>query len=358
MVLLNVFAISLLTLLVPTAFVGLPGTTQAITNAFAQQTTSSSNSSSFILYYGLTDSSSLSRILAAHPSFVILNVTGTYANDAIAELHKNGIRAIGSVGVNYENMTIQSAISQTQKELQAGADGIFVDQTQSHSDGYLTQLHSAIKSYGSDKTVICNPGMIHVNENLTSTCDIISFEHEWPAATSLSWLSKYGPERFMGFNSDAGAKVGQPIGDAQKNLQVAHGMGIQYQYTTHDFVSLPPWLNLYKSGNSSAENVPPATAQVKFVSPHNSTIVAKVYPTNTTLYNGSTPATVRVPLNTTIEITWFNEKNHNYTSSSISGGNLANQTFDLALGNPQWGGMQRFHVTSDQLTYTDTADYS
>src|SRR5918911_1022771 len=330
---------------------------------------------SFVLYYGIVDSSSLVKILEVHPSFVILNVTAGQSSDAIAELHKKGIKAVGSLGINYGKVDLKQAIADVDNFIaKYEVDGIFIDQVNPSADQYLDEIHDQIKRYGEDKMAICNPGMVFIKENLMRDCDILSFEHEWRMAGSIEWFNNFPASRYMGFNSNAGAKVGGAVGDPTKNLADAHNMGIQYQYTTYDFTMLPSWLDLYKNGESinqqqsitgaltsknPIQSNTTAFTDIQFSTEEpiafDAHITVKKYSSNETLYTGITPATVRIPVNTTIEVTWLNPPGSTYANSFVSG---AIKTFDLTLGKPIWGGIERFYVpfSSNNLTMTDFKD--
>jgi spherulation-specific family 4 protein len=319
---------------------------------------SQTTSDSFVLYYGIVDSSSLVKLIQTHPSFAILNTTDGQSNDAIAELHKNGIKVMGALGIDYNKVSQEKAISDIDNYIgKYKVDGVFIDQVNPSADSYLSRLHDEIKSYGKDKTVICNPGMTYIKENLMKYCDILSFEHEWRNASSLDWFNNYAASRYMGFNSIAGAVVGGAVGDPQKNLADAHSMGIQYQYTAENFFTLPGWLYLYGNGetsgpqNTEANTTTTTNVTMKFSTADSAAsafVTVKEYATNRTLYAGITPATVTIPVNETIEAIWLNptvsDNNMTYADSSVTGGI---KTFDLPLGSPIWGGMERFHVLLD-----------
>ncbi len=341
-----------------------------IMQAYAQQNDSAganasqTSSDSFILYYGIIDSSSLVKLIQTHPSFIIMNATNGQANDAIAELHKNGIKVMGAIGINYDKLPLERAIANVDDFIgKYHVDGIFIDEVNPSTDSYLSRLHDEIKSYGEDKIVICNPGMTDIKENLMKDCNIMSFEHEWRNAGSLDWFNNYPASRYMGFNSIAGAVVGGAVGDPQKNLADAHNMGIQYQYTAETFFTLPKWLYLYGNGETSnAQNTgvgSPANVTMQF-STADSTVPAfvtvKDYATNQTLYAGITPAMVKIPVNKTIEAIWLNPATNNvtYADSSVTG---AIKTFDQALGTPVWGGLERFHVPLSNYDNSATSDF-
>lgn len=342
-----------------------------IIQAYGQQSNASgandsqTMSDSFVLYYGIADSSSLVKLIQTHPSFVIMNTTDGQSNDAIAELHKNGIKVMGALGIDYNKVSLEKLIRDIDDYIgKYNVDGVFIDQVNPSADSYLSRLHDEIKKYGEDKTVICNPGMTYIKEDLMKYCDILSFEHEWRNAGSLDWFNNYPASRYMGFNSIAGAVVGGAVGDPQKNLADAHNMGIQYQYTADNFFTLPGWLYLYGNGETSIpQNIEENTTNVtmKFSTTDSAAsafVTVKEYATNKTLYAGITPAAVTIPVNETIEAIWLNpvvsDNNMTYSDSSVTG---AIKTFDLPLGSPVWGGMERFHIPFDNYDNSTTSNF-
>jgi hypothetical protein len=310
------------------------------------------------------DSSSLVSILKTHPTFVVMNTSGDTTTDPLPILHENGIKVIGALGINYEKVNLDVALNKADEFLKKGVDGIFVDESPPHSSDYLASLYNNIKSYGNDKIVICNPGMIYIEESLMSNCDILSFEHEWRSADSIPWFHKYPASRYMGFNSDFGSRVGGATGDAQKNLMDAHAIGVQYQYTSHDFITIPPWIGIYNDGiggglaNYNQNQM--RTVQVQFnpISQNitGSEIVVKIYATNTTLYAGENATMINIPIGTPIEVTWTAPPGQSYAGASIPG---AIETFSVSYGEPAWRGVQRFHIPTDSNadSYADTAVY-
>lgn len=330
-------------------------------NAYGQV---QSDNSSFVLYYGVMDSSSLVSILKTHPTFVVMNMSDDTTIDPLPILHENGIKAIGAFGINYEKVSLDTALGKADEFLKKGADGIFIDESPPQGSAYLASLYKEIKSHGNDKIVICNPGMIYIKESLMSSCDILSLEHEWRSADSIPWFHKYPSSRYMGFNSDFGSRVGGATGDAQKNLMDAHTIGVQYQYTSHDFISIPPWIRIYNDGNgvglanNNQRQMRTVDVQFNAVSQNitGSEVVVKIYATNTTLYAGEKPAIVKVPVDTVIEATWTAPPGQSYAGASIPG---AIETFSVSYGDPAWRGVQRFHIpaNSNADSYIDTAIY-
>jgi spherulation-specific family 4 protein len=195
---------------------------------------------SAILYYGPMDSSATSRIASAHPSLAIINTDSDgITADGIRQLHDAGTKIIGYMTIGYEGVSLSDAISHAKSILENGADGIFVDNTNPSGDSYMSQLYSAAKDNGG--IVISNPGMTAIDKSIMSTCDIVSFEHQWRSAGQISWLHEYSPDRYLGLNSNDGSGVGDPA----QNLADAHSMGIAYQYSTPEFTILPSWIDIY-----------------------------------------------------------------------------------------------------------------
>lgn len=206
---------------------------------------------SAILYYGPMDSSATGRIASVHPSIAILNTdTDGITADGIRQLHDAGTKIIGYMTIGYEGVSLSDAISHAKSILSNGADGIFVDNTNPSGDSYMSQLYSAAKDSGG--MVISNPGTASLDESIMSTCDIVSFEHQWTSAEGISWLHNYGPSRYLGLSSNDGYGVGDP----SQNLADAHRIGIAYQYSTPQFTILPDWIGIYSSDGVSAISKP------------------------------------------------------------------------------------------------------
>ncbi len=274
-----------------------------------------SGMSSAILYYGPMDSSAVGRIASVHPSIAIINSdTSGISSSGVSQLHSAGTKIIGYMSIGYNGVPLSDAISHAKSILGSGADGVFVDNSNPSGDSYLSQLYSAVK--GSGGIVICNPGMVYLDESVMSTCDIVSFEHQWRSAGQISWLHNYPATRYLGLNSNGGSGVGDP----SQNLADAHSMGISYQYSTTEFTTLPDWIGIYSSNGASA------TAE--------STLKDPTPPSDTTMQTATTShATITVttvdpsgsPINGYYTTLWQNgkqiESGYSPASFSVTSGN-------------------------------------
>ncbi|HEX7033228.1 MAG TPA: spherulation-specific family 4 protein [Nitrososphaera sp.] len=87
-----------------------------------------------------------------------------------------------------------------------GADGVFLDEVAMlHSDRQVNlyrEIYDHVKSFGSDRIVIANPGSKLVSEKVMTASDIVSFKHQWRLAPYIGWLSGYPATRFMGISSN------------------------------------------------------------------------------------------------------------------------------------------------------------
>jgi hypothetical protein len=121
-----------------------------------------------------------------------------------------------------------------------------------HSDwqvDHYKEIYDYTKSFGSERTVIANPGSILVNEKVMSVSDIVSFEHQWRLASHIDWFSKYPATRFMGISSNDIANVmGYKVDEeaaARDTIEAWQG-GIGYHFSASTYTTLAPWFEEYQ----------------------------------------------------------------------------------------------------------------
>lgn len=217
----------------------------------------------FVIYYGwYSDSkgelgSEIERIIGARPEFVIspyytstgqLNLTP----QVIEKFHAAGVKVLVYVATASGNRELDGVVKEIKTGLDSGVDGVFLDEVGTlHSDwqvDHYKAIYNYVKSFGSERTVIANPGSILVNEKVMLVSDIVSFEHQWRLASHIDWFSKYPATRFMGISSNDIADVmGYKVDEessARDSIEAWQG-GIGYHFSTNSYTTLAPWFEEY-----------------------------------------------------------------------------------------------------------------
>lgn len=217
----------------------------------------------FVIYYGwYTDSRgelgpAIDRIIAVRPEFVISpyhTSTGrvNLVPEAIEKFHDAGVRVIVYIATGNAEKELEVVLQEIKTGLDAGADGVMLDEVAMLHSGwqveYYREIYDYVKSFGSEKVVIANPGSIRVNEKVMSMSDIVSFEHQWRLASQIDWFSEYSPTRFMGISSNDIANVmGYEVDEesAPRDSIEAWQAGIGYHFSTNTYTTLAPWFEEY-----------------------------------------------------------------------------------------------------------------
>jgi hypothetical protein len=217
----------------------------------------------FVIYYGwYTDSRdelgpAIDRIIAVRPEFVISpyhTSTGrvNLTPEAIEKFHDAGVKVIVYVATGNAGKELDVVLQEIRTGLDAGADGVMLDEVAMlHSDwqvDYYKEIYNYVKSFGSERAVIANPGSIRVNEKVMSVSDIVSFEHQWRLASHIDWFSKYPATRFMGISSNDIANVmGYEVDEesAVRDSVEAWQASIGYHFSTNTYTALAPWFEEY-----------------------------------------------------------------------------------------------------------------
>jgi len=218
----------------------------------------------FVVYYGWYSNGKgellpeIERIIAAQPEFV---VSPYHTSDGrinlsprvIGRLHEAGVKILAYVTTANGNRDLGDVLREIRIGLEADTDGIFLDEVSMlQSDrqvNYFREIYYDVKSFGSDRIVITNPGSILVNEKVMAVSDIVSFEHQWRLAPHIDWFSRYPATRFMGISSNdiedvMGYRVDGNV--AARDTIEAWQRGIGYHYSTNTYTTLAPWFEEYQ----------------------------------------------------------------------------------------------------------------
>lgn len=218
----------------------------------------------FVIYYGWYSDhggelgSEIERIIAAKPEFVISpyhTSTGqvNLQSEVMDRFHDAGVKVLVYIATGNGNRELDGVLEEIKTGLDSGADGVMLDEVAMlHSDrqvDYYKEIYDYTKSFGTERTVIANPGSILVNEKVMSVSDIVSFEHQWRLASHIDWFSKYPATRFMGISSNdiadvMGYKVDEEAA-ARDTIEAWQG-GIGYHFSTNTYTTLAPWFEEYQ----------------------------------------------------------------------------------------------------------------
>ncbi len=231
----------------------------------------------YILYYGDFTDGITKAIIAVKPTFLVTNY---YAMDRQTrqEFVDNHIPVIAYLPTHWTDRSLGNTLDEARNLLKDGADGIFVDESATMSNGwelwYYAQIYKAIKEFNKDAVVVINPGTASISEKSMLVADIICFEHEWRNIKNLNWASNYPGWRFMGISSNEFDNVMGYHVDANTALQdlvEARKMNIAYHYSTDHYLQLPSWLYIYGGPGYSLPlvseyhdlNLPPASRPIQ-----------------------------------------------------------------------------------------------
>lgn len=219
----------------------------------------------FVIYYGWYYNQDgrlghdIDRIIEAKPEFII-SPYYTSAGEVnlrpkvMEKFHDNGIKVLTYVATGDTDRNLMNVLAEIKAGFDSGADGIMVDEVSIlHTQfelNYYKKIYDYVKSFGSDKIVVANPGSVLVSEEVMSISDIVSFEHQWRLAPSIDWFSKYPSTRFMGVSSnDIENVMGYAVSEnnAVADTMDAWQAGIGYHFSTDSYTELPAWFGDYES---------------------------------------------------------------------------------------------------------------
>lgn len=226
----------------------------------------------YVIYYGplvKTDgkiSDQAQRILDAKPRLALVvyssqddkdNATST----VIKQFREAGIKVLTYTWTKYGVRSLEDVKKDIYSQLNAGADGIFVDEvtnvTGTRDFAYYSSIYHTVKDYNQTRIVVMNPGRFNVSQSIMGISDILSLEQDWIFAGKIPWKAQYAPERFMGVSSNEycnPACVSQS--NAENLTRAAWNMGIGYHFATDKYIELPRWYDTYTSDLQQVAAVP------------------------------------------------------------------------------------------------------
>lgn len=231
--------------------------------AAAPEPVSTTTYRKFVIYYGWYSDGrgnlgpELERIISAKPEFVIspYHTSSGQVNlssEVIDRFHDAGVKVLIYVATGNANRDLDKVLKEIKTGLDAGTDGVFLDEVAMlHSDkqvNHYKEIYDYVKSLGSERTVIANPGSILVSEKVMAVSDIVSFEHQWRLASHIDWFSKYPATRFMGISSnDITNVMGYRVDgeSAPRDTIEAWQGNIGYHFSTNTYTTLVPWFEEY-----------------------------------------------------------------------------------------------------------------
>lgn len=195
----------------------------------------------FVLFYGDPLGSDGERILRAAPNFVVLGA-GTEALGEVPPLfHAAGVRVLSYVALGYGRKRADEGVSVA---LDAGFDGIFFDETDPHSREYNRARAADVRTYGPDKLVVMNPGMVHVDASEFDHADVVCVENQWNRPLAHAGVAPY---RWMAAQGDPARLAAESVETAvERLLTFRRGGGFWYFSSAHapqgaTHIALPPW---------------------------------------------------------------------------------------------------------------------
>jgi hypothetical protein len=234
---------------------------------------------SYVIYYGwLTDSSEGSanaaalRIAAAAPAMAVVQARTAppaghrnLSPQVLKLLHQSGVRVYAYVSTSWGRADLNDVARATLDALDAGADGILVDE----ADPLCTDVHygyyRAISDYlrARGKGIIFNTGVASCGELVMALADYLMLEHQWRDAVALSpWMAAYPADRFMGVSSNERNAMGYYVDGrrACTDARDARQRGIGWHTGTDRYIELPSWFASYMQALPECYGVPSWTA--------------------------------------------------------------------------------------------------
>lgn len=158
----------------------------------------------FVLYYGYIQNpasgdSTLQTIMSKQPNFVIFGSGLEARSDIPTYVHQNSGRAIQYIPLGYGNNSSTDIDAKVTTAMNAGYDGVFFDETDANKYDWNTARAAHVRSYGSSKLVIVNPGVASPPQSVFDYADIVSVENQYnqalPSSTGIAswrWLAVQG----------------------------------------------------------------------------------------------------------------------------------------------------------------------
>jgi hypothetical protein len=219
--------------------------------------------STYCIYYGwLCDDAAgepndaARRIAAARMPLVIASFwtePRTHRNlsaQVLAAMRGAGTRVFAYVSTRWGGVDLQSVKSAATEYLEAGVDGIFLDESHNFLDASKLVYYRAIAQLvrGRGGEVIANPGVARCGADVLSVADYVMVEHAWRALRAQSaWACECAPGRFMGVSSNEAGGLGYPVDGprAIADTREAWAAGIGWHASTDRYTGLPDWFENY-----------------------------------------------------------------------------------------------------------------
>jgi len=219
---------------------------------------------SYVIYYGwLTDSAqgrpnaAAMSIAAARPALAIVQArTAAPAGhrnvspQVLALMHQAGVRVYAYVATSWGHADLRDVARATNDALDAGVDGILIDEADPLCTSARYNYYRAISDYirARGKGLIFNTGVASCGQPIMALADYLMFEHQWRDARAQSpWMAAYPAERFMGVSSNEGNPMGYYVDErrACTDAREAQQRGIGWHASTDRYVDLPWWFGSY-----------------------------------------------------------------------------------------------------------------
>jgi hypothetical protein len=168
----------------------------------------------------------------------------------LALMRDAGIRVFAYVSTHWGGADVQSVKSSATEYLDAGVDGVFLDETHNLLDAskllYYRGLAQFVRSRGGQ--VIANPGVPRCGADVMSVADYVMVEHAWRELRAQSpWCAGHAAERFMGVSSNEESGMGYAV-DRERAIadtREAWAAGVGWHAATDRYTRLPEWFEDY-----------------------------------------------------------------------------------------------------------------
>ena len=171
----------------------------------------------------------------------------------MALMREAGTRVFAYVSTRWGGADLHAAKAAATEYLDAGADGIFFDESHHFLDSskllYYRALAQIVRGRGAE--VIVNPGVSRCGADVMSVGDYVMLEHAWRELRAHSpWCADHAPGRFMGVTSNEPGAMPYPVDRARAiaATREAWACGVGRHTSTERFTRLPEWFEDYVAG--------------------------------------------------------------------------------------------------------------
>ena len=165
-------------------------------------------------------------------------------------MRESGTRVFAYVSTRWGRAELQAVKSAVSEYLEAGADGVFLDEGHNFLDSskllYYRSIAQLARSGGGE--VIVNPGVARCGADVMSIADYVMLEHAWrELRTTSPWCAGHAPSRFMGVSSNEPGAMPYAIARdrAIADTREAWACGVGWHTSTERFTRLPAWYEDY-----------------------------------------------------------------------------------------------------------------